>query len=180
MTPKFDSITIGLAAACVVAAVVFACTELAAPPAPPAIPGSQRISEVPAAPQVAATAAEPVAAVPAVPVKPVAAPEAVASKAKAPTPIAPGKAGQGKKSAKPATPTLEDVSYQMAAFYAQHVACLRELVDFKFEMDRTAGKIQDFGNVRESGLCGYDYLDPVTGRLPPAEVTLARITSMAH
>jgi hypothetical protein len=132
---------------------------------PPDIPQATQAAEVPA--PISAPAAEIVPldppsilrAPPGTPghtvSTPAAAPKVAASKAKA-----------APKTAKPGV-TEEEYATLAAQFYAAHVKCLNEMLDAKLALDQRAGRIQDFGNIRESGLCGYDYFDPATGRLPP-------------
>lgn len=148
------SVAIPLSIAIVIA--VSACGDKPQSPVPQA---RQAAEAAPApAPVVADPAPAAVEPAPApVVVNPAPAPKAAASKAKA----AP------KKTAKPGDLSDEDYATLEAKFYAEHVKCLGEVLDFKIAKDIELGLIRDFGNIRESSVCGYDYFDPATGRLPP-------------
>ncbi len=152
----------GVAALAVAVAVIAACPTRT----PPDIPQAKQAAEIPA--PITAPAAE------IVPIDPPpilrAPPGTPGGTVSAPAPkVAASKAKPAPKTGKAGQPKVTEEAYAeaQAAFYAQHVACLREVLDVKIAMDVAVGKIRDFGNIRESSVCGYDYFDPATGRLPP-------------
>ena len=157
------SVAIPLSIAIVIA--VSACGDK--PPSP--VPQARQAAEAAPAPVDTAPAAVPVPldpppilrAEPGTPghtvSNPAPAPKAAASNAKAAT----------KKTAKPGDLSDEEYATLEAQFYAEHAKCIGEVVDAKIAGDIKLGIIRDFGNIRESSVCGYDYFDPATGRLPP-------------
>lgn len=133
---------------------------LFAPRAPVVTAPDTAVSVVPAIPAATAPTAPAAVEGASAAVRPAATPPATPAPAKKKAKAAPS------KTAKPRY-TEEEYATAQAQFYGQRAECLRGLVDLKIDRDVALGVITDWGNVLEAGVCGQEYLDPATGRVPP-------------